>query len=44
MSIGHVRRAFSHRSVYINVAHQLTTKDLELNKGNLVKVDFLVQT
>ncbi len=44
MSIGHVYRAFSHRSVSINVAHQLTTIDLELNKGNLVKVHFFVQT
>lgn len=37
VSTGHVHRAFSHRSVYINVAHQLTTIDLELNKGNLVR-------
>lgn len=44
VSIGHVDRAFSHRSVYINVPHQLTTIDLELNKGNLVKVHFFVQT
>jgi hypothetical protein len=44
VSIGHVHTAFSHRSVYINVAHQLTTIDLELNKGNLVYlVHFLVQ-
>ncbi len=38
--IGHVHRAFSYRSVYINVAHQLTTIDLEFNKGNLVDVNY----